>query len=158
MSLAERLGRATDRFYDRMRSPQAAHVTDAAPTGDLGEVRGHKYCVVVTYKRNGEGVPSPVWFGTGDGKLYFQTGASSVKVTRIKRNPAVRVAPTTSRGRPLDAPFVATARVLESADERARAESCLRANYGLGRWLYSRFGDRLASVYIEVTPTPNPTL
>jgi len=153
MSLAERLARASDRVYDRMRSPQATHVAEAAPTGSLLDLRGHKYCVLVTYKKSGEAVPSALWFGTGNDKVYFQTGATSAKVKRIRRNPQVRVAPATMRGRPLAAPFVGTARVL-SSEEGHEAERWLQANYGLGRRLYSRFGDRVAYVYVEVTPTP----
>jgi hypothetical protein len=122
-------------------------------TGNFQDLRGRKYCVLVTYKRSGEGVPSPLWFGTGDGKLYFQTGATSAKVKRIGRNPEVRVAPATSRGRPLAPPFVGTARVIPPEQEPT-AERRLQANYGLGRRLYSRLSDRLDSVYVEVTPTP----
>ena len=99
-------------------------------------------------------MPSPVWFGTGNGKLYFQTGATTAKVRRINHNARVRVAATTTRGRPLSAPFEGTARVLP-ADEGDEAERCLHANYGLGRRLYSRLGEQVASAYVEVTPTTN---
>jgi len=151
MSLIERLARASDRFYDRMRSSKAQDVAETAPTGSLADLQGHQYCVLVTYKKSGEPMPSPLWFGTGNGKLYFQTGAGTAKVKRIERNPHVRVAAATSRGRPRSAPLVGTARVL-SIDEGAEAERCLQANYGLGRRLYSRLGERVASVYVEVTP------
>ena len=153
MSLSERLARASDRFYDRMRSPQARDIAAATPTGSPDNLRRHKYCVVVTYKKSGEPVPSPVWFGVGRGKVYFNTGATAAKVKRIKRNPEVCVAPATSRGRPLAAPFVGTARIVPP-EEEAEAERWLRANYGLGRRLYSRFIGRVANVYVEVTPTP----
>jgi len=153
MSLVERVARATDRFYDRVRSQQAGAIAEAAPTGRLEDLRGHKYCVLVTYKKSGEPVPSPLWFGTGSGKLYVQTGATAVKVKRIERNPAVRVAPATSRGRPLGAPFLGTARRVP-AEEEPEAERCLQANYGLGRRAYSFFTGRLANAYVEVTPTP----
>jgi PPOX class probable F420-dependent enzyme len=152
MSLIERLARASDRFYDRMRSSKAQNVAETAPTGSLADLQGRKYCVLVTYKKSGEAVPSPLWFGTGNGKLYFQTGATTAKVKRIERNPRVRVAAATTRGRPLSAPLVGTARVLP-IDEAAEAERCLEANYGLGRRLYSRVGQPVASVYVEVTPT-----
>jgi PPOX class probable F420-dependent enzyme len=102
---------------------------------------------------SGEQVPSPLWFGTGNGKLYFQTGVSAPKVKRIKHNPEVRVAPSTSRGPPLAAPFVGTARVVPP-DEEAEAERWLQANYGIGRRLYTGLSDRVANVYVEVTPTP----
>jgi uncharacterized protein len=152
MSLIERVARATDRFYDRVRSSRAGTIAQAAPTGRLEELRGHKYCVLVTYKKSGEPVPSPLWFGTGDGKLYFQTGATAAKIKRIERNPAVRVAPATSRGRPLAAPFLGTARLV-GAEEEPEAERCLQANYGLSRRVYSFFTGRLANVYVEVKPT-----
>lgn len=153
MSLAERVARASDRFYDRIRSPKAREVGETAPTGNLDNLRGRKYCVLITYKRNGDAVPSPLWFGTGNGKVYFLTGATSAKVRRITRNPEVRIAPASSRGRPLAAPFVGTARVVP-AEEEAEAERWLRANYGLGRRLYSVLSDRVRNVYVEVTPTP----
>ena len=131
MSLTERLAHASDRFYDRMRSSKAQDVAETAPTGSLTDLQGHQYCVLVTYKKSGEPMPSPLWFGTGNGKLYFHTGASTAKVRRIERNPEVRVAAATTRGRPLSAPLVGTARVLP-IDEAAEAERCLQANYGLG--------------------------
>ena len=124
-----------------------------APTGSLTDLDGHKYCVLITYKKSGEPMPSPLWFGTGNGKLYFHTGATTAKVKRIERNPQVRVAAATTRGRPLSAPLVGTARVLP-VDGAAEAERCLQANYGLGRRLYSRLGRNVVSVYVEVTPTP----
>jgi len=151
MSPIERLARASDRFYDRMRSSKAQDVAETAPTGSLADLQGRKYCVLVTYKKSGEPMPSPLWFGTGNGKLYFHTGAGTAKVRRIERNPQVRVAAATTRGRPLSPPLVGTARVLP-IDEAAEAERCLQANYGLGRRLYLRLGQKVASVYVEVTP------
>jgi uncharacterized protein len=153
VSLLERVARASDRFYDRVRSPQAATIAEAAPTGRLEDLRGRRYCVLVTYKKSGEPVPSALWFGTGNGKLYFQTGATTAKLRRIERNPEVRVAPATSRGRPRGAPFAGTARRVPAAEE-PDAERCLQANYGLSRRLYSLLTGRLDNAYVEVTPTP----
>lgn len=152
VSIMERFARASDRFYDRMRSTKALDVATAEPTGSLDDLRGRKYCVVVTYRKNGDPIPSPVWFGTGNGKLYFQTGAGTAKVRRIERNPQVRVAAASTRGKPLSAPFLGTARVLPSEAE-AEAERCLAANYGFGRRAYTRLLDGVDVVYVEVTPT-----
>jgi PPOX class probable F420-dependent enzyme len=153
MKMLERMAYAMDRFYDRMRSPRAIGVADATPEGSLDDLGGHKYCVVVAYKKTGEAVPSPVWFGTGDGRLFFQTGEKSAKLKRIKRQPEVRVAPSTARGRPRGAPFRGTARVVDPAGEDA-AERILQRNYGLGRRLYSLFVSQAGNVYVEVTPAP----
>jgi hypothetical protein len=151
MGLAERLSRASDRFFDRTRSPKADDVAVVEPTGSLADLEGRKYCVVVTYKKNGEPVPSPVWFGTSNGKLYFQTAADAFKVKRIGRNPEVRVAAADSRGKPLGAPFVGTARVVPPEENQA-AERTVQSNYGLARRLYMTFlGSRVEDAYVEVT-------
>src|SRR3954469_8208757 len=153
MTFAERGARASDRFFDRMRSADAATIVDVDPTGSVQDLRGRKYCVVVTYRKNGDPMPSPVWFGTANGKLYFQTAATAGKVKRINRNPEVRIAPSTSRGRPLGAPFVGTARVVP-AEDKAAAERFVQANYGLLRRIYLGFSRGLADAYVEVTPAP----
>jgi uncharacterized protein len=152
MSWMERLAKVENRFLDWARTPKAARVAQDAPTGRLEDLRGRRHCVVVTYRKSGEPVPSPVWFGVGDGKLYFHTGETFAKTRRIRRNPEVRVAPCSFRGRPLGPPFAGRARVVSSSEE-AEAERHIQANYGLIRRLYYRLsGQEDVGVYIEVTP------
>jgi PPOX class probable F420-dependent enzyme len=140
-------------FYDRIRHRSAASVAEMPAKGTLQDIEGRNYCVLVTYKRSGEPVPTPVWFGVGDGRFYTRTEADSWKVKRIRRNQRVRVAPSTMRGRPLGPPFEGVARVLEPA-EFERAERAVAANYGIDRRLYMRFfGERPDNAaYIEVEP------
>jgi len=145
-----RLTKIENRFLDWSRSPKAATVAEQTPTGRLEDFRGRQYCVLVTYKRNGDAVPSPLWFGIGDGKLFAHT--AGVKIKRIESNPHVLVAPSTFRGRPVGAPMSATARVLSSGTE-SDAERWIQANYGLSRRLYYRaFAQTDVGVYIEVVP------
>jgi PPOX class probable F420-dependent enzyme len=151
MGMVERLAWASDRFYDRIRSGNAASAADAEPTGTIDDLRGHKYCLVLSYRKNGQPIPSPVWFGTADGKLYFNSGASGYKVKRIANNPEVRVAPCTIRGKPLGPPFVGRARLVPEADAPA-AERAVQSNYGLGRRMYTAMGDSVETVFVEVTP------
>ena len=117
-------------------------------------LRGHKYCLLVTYRRSGEPVPTPVWFGLGDGKLYVRSEAAVAKVRRIRNDPRVRVAPCTVRGKPLGRPADGRARVLDDARDEEEAEAALRANYGLGRRVYEGAGAALGAetVYLEITP------
>ncbi|MBV8305017.1 MAG: PPOX class F420-dependent oxidoreductase [Acidimicrobiia bacterium] len=152
MGLMERLAKASDKFYDRMRSADATNVAHAEPTGRMADLTGHKYCVLVSYRRNGQPVPSPLWFGVAGDKLYFQTSPDGYKVKRIANNPEVRVAPCTSRGKPLGPPFTGAARILPDG-EAPTAERALRSNYGVGRRIYTAFSDKVPSVYVEVTPT-----
>ena len=140
-------------FYDRIRHRSAASVAEMPAKGSLEDLDGRNYCVLVTYKRSGEPVPTPVWFGVADGKLYARTEAGSWKVKRIRRDGRVRVAPSTMRGRPVGPPFEGLARVLEPP-EFERAERAVASNYGLDRRLYMRFlGEAPEDVaYIEVDP------
>jgi uncharacterized protein len=145
-----------NRFYDRMRSSAAASVADReAHRGGFDVLRGHKYALVITFKRDRSAVPTPIWFGLDDeGRLYFRTGAGVAKVRRIRNNPRVLVAPCTLRGKPRGPVIEGTARVL-GKDEWQRAEAALRSNYGLGRRLYESAADAVGGdeTYVEIAPS-----
>ncbi len=160
----QQLARLSDRFYDRLRHPGAfAAARGEAGARDFDELRGHKYCLLVTFRGSGKAVPTPVWFGLdAEGRLYVRTEADAGKVKRIRANPRVRVAAATARGKPTSALAEGSARVL-GPEENQCAEAALRANYGLGRRLYeATFGRTgVALVYLEITPrapaVPAPT-
>jgi PPOX class probable F420-dependent enzyme len=142
------------RFYDRIRHPSARSLAREARTvSGFDHLRGHKYCLLVTYKRGGEAVPTPVWFGLSASKLYVRSEAAVAKVKRIRNDPRVRVAPCTPRGKPLGPPAEGLARVLDQHSETDAAEAALAANYGLGRKIYEGAGGALGveTVYLEIT-------
>ena len=95
-----------------------------------------------------------MWFGLHRGRAYVESLADAGKVTRLRRDPHVRVSPCTIGGKPLGPVTDGSGRILE-ADEEELAESALDRHYGVRRRLYVRFGTRLGvrSVYIELTPT-----
>src|SRR5271167_1677011 len=65
-----------NRFYHWIRHPSARSLADEEQTvSGFEHLRAHKYCLLVTYKRSGDAVPTPVWFGLGDGKLYVRSEA-----------------------------------------------------------------------------------
>jgi PPOX class probable F420-dependent enzyme len=146
-----RLTQLENRFLDWARSPDANGAADAPAAGCLDDFRGRKYCVLITYRKSGQAVPSPLWFGVGDGKIYAHTAGA--KVRRIERDPRIRVAPSTFRGRPLSAPLEGHARVLTSGTE-SDAERRIQANYGMARRLYYRLlGQTEVGTYLEIIPT-----
>jgi uncharacterized protein len=154
VSAGERFAAASNRVYARIRHPQAFEAAaEEGTAGDLSAFVGRKYALLTTFRRDGTPVPTPVWFGVADGRLYVRSEAEVWKVKRIRNDPHVRVAPATVRGKPLGPTTEATARVLPSAEEE-RAEAALAANYGLGRRLYERGGERLSvdTVYLEIAP------
>ena len=71
--------------------------------------RDHKYISLETFKKNGEGVKTPVWFAAdpardiaGEGALlYMYTIGNTGKVKRIRNNGHVKIAPCTMKGVPL---------------------------------------------------------
>jgi len=154
VALAVHVGKALDKYvWDRMRDRRASDVESGVP-GTFEALKGRKYALVVTFKRNGEAVPTPTWFGLGsDGNVYTHTFADSWKVKRISRDPRVLVAPSNQRGRPLGPAIEGRARVLPRADWE-RAERSIAANYGLGRRLYMApaRGSADAMTYLEITP------
>jgi PPOX class probable F420-dependent enzyme len=148
-----------NRFYDRIRHHAAATaVQQPSSGGSFDALRGHKYALVVTFKRDGSAVPTPVWFGLdADGRLYFRTGAEVAKVRRIRNDPRVLVAACTLRGKPRGPSFEGRARVL-GADEKAHAEAAIQSNYGAGRRLYESAADAVGGeeAYVEVVPAGRP--
>ncbi|HUH81030.1 MAG TPA: PPOX class F420-dependent oxidoreductase [Solirubrobacteraceae bacterium] len=153
--VGERLAKLSDRFYDRMRDAGAFTVARSQPTAtDFEALRGHKYALLVTFRRSGEAVPTPVWFGLDSaGAMYVRTEGGSGKAKRIRANHRVRVAPSSARGKPCGPLAAGTARVL-APDESEPAERALKSNYGLGRRLYERTlgSGATDAVYLEVVP------
>lgn len=87
-----------------------------------------KYLSITSFKRDGSGVATPVWFVQEDGRLLVQTDANSGKVKRIRHNPQVLVAPCTATGRLLADPMPARAELLGEA-EVGRVERLMAAKY-----------------------------
>jgi PPOX class probable F420-dependent enzyme len=82
----------------------------------------NKYLSLESFRKNGQGVRTPVWFagdpaiGTPQ-KLYVYSEADSGKAKRIRRNSRVRIAPCDMRGKLLGDWIEARAEIV--ADEEA---------------------------------------
>ena len=151
MSIAERYADLWNGFLGRIRHRDAEGVK-AGDRHDFGEFGGHRHCLVVTYRRSGEAVPTPVWFGIADEKIYFRSEERVGKIKRIRGNERVLVSPCDSRGKPKGEGVEARARILPPEEEE-RAEQAIQSNFGGGRRMYEsvamRFGPE--GVYVEVT-------
>jgi len=149
------MSNAWNRFLDRIRSPAAARVAgEPGRAGRFDDLRGAKYTLLVTHKRSGEPVPTPVWAGLAEnGRLYIRTERDVVKVKRIRNDPRVKVAPCGSRGQPRGDLIEGRARIL-APEEEEYAERTLAEHFGLGRRIYESTMGAAAGpmVYIEVSP------
>ncbi|TMR06347.1 PPOX class F420-dependent oxidoreductase [Actinomadura soli] len=138
----------------RALHPSARRTTSTPPNRASRRLRGHGTALVVTFRANGEAVPTPLSCALANGRLYASTAADSGKVKRIRRNPRVLVTPSTVRGKPLGPKAEATARVLES-HEAEQAERILDGRFGALLRLYRKaVGARTTdTAYLEITPT-----
>ena len=95
-------------------------------------IQGQKYVSLTTFRKTGVGVPTPVWFGEDNGRLYVMTRGTMGKAKRIRNNPQVRVAPCTIRGKVNGPEFAAIARVLPP-EEHKRARETINRKYWMAR-------------------------
>jgi len=66
----------------------------------MNNFENKKYLNLETYRTNGTGVRTPVWFAAAPGspKLYVYSTADSGKAKRVRRNGAAKIAPCDVRG------------------------------------------------------------
>ncbi len=135
-------------------APRGAREIAAQPrTGSVAGIASCKRTLVVTFRRDGTAVPTPVWAAEHDGLLYVRSERASGKLKRLRNDPRMLIAPCTVRGRPLGKPLEASARVL-AAEQEPPAERVLAGRYGFGRALFERTMDvmRVDMCYLEITP------
>jgi PPOX class probable F420-dependent enzyme len=109
-------------------------------------IRGRSYISLTTFRKNGVGVPTPVWFGEKDGKMYVMSRPDAGKVKRIRNNPQVQIAPSTIRGKVTGPEFSATATILPQT-AWADARKLINQKYWMARipFLWSK-----DNVYLEL--------
>lgn len=120
------------------------------------ELLGYPYASLMTFRKNGEGVATPIWFATDREKLYILTTGSSGKVKRIRHTPRVQLAPCSQNGKTLYGPYVdGVARVM-APDEYRTAKIALNQKYGLQKsaidFLLVLSGRDRDSTYLEIVP------
>lgn len=122
-----------------------------------------KYLSLTSFRRDGTGVATPVWFAEEDGRLFVKSDGDSYKVKRIARNPSVTVAACSASGRLRGEPVTGRAEVLPEG-EGQRVEQLMARKYRLERTLIlplyrvvQRVRGRRARgkdpVFLGITPT-----
>lgn len=121
----------------------------------FSNLAGHECISLTTFRRNGEGVPTPVWFAETGGRLVVLTEGTSGKAKRIRGNGAVTVAPCTMSGDLLGPAVDAEARILPRQEEQSAIDA-LNLKYGWRKRLFDlsvmlqrRMRRR---IYLEIVP------
>lgn len=110
----------------------------------MSAFREARFLALTTFRKNGQGVTTPVWFVEREGKLYVRTGDRSGKVKRIRNDPRVQVAPALRPGHLLAEARPGQARIL-SPEELLEVNRELSRRYGLQKKLVD-FALRLGRV------------
>jgi len=108
---------------------------------------------LVTYRRDGSEVATPLWFVEADGRLYARTMSPSGKLKRLARSAESRVAPCTADGTTTGESISTRARQLPEGDPAiALAEAALAQRYGAERVRLTRMMEHQGTplVYLEI--------
>jgi uncharacterized protein len=93
-----------------------------------------KYINLESYRKNGQGVRTPVWFvesSSGDTSiLYVRTSDDTGKYKRIRNNPSVQIAPCNIRGS-VKGEWVKGEARITSEEEKMKAFKMLEKKYGM---------------------------
>jgi len=116
------------------------------PATDLEVLFPGRFLSVTSFKRDGSGVATPVWFVSGGNRLFAFTDLHSPKVWRIRRNSHVLIASCRPDGKLRMEPVPARAEVLTATPELERVRRLLldryKVSYRLVMLVY-RIGRRL---------------
>lgn len=91
---------------------------------------GEKYINFESFKRNGDGVKTPVWFARDADTLVFFTNVNSWKVKRLRRNSDCRLAACSVTGKTIKTEWIdGTCRRIEDMAEVKAAHELLSKKY-----------------------------
>lgn len=120
----------------------------------LKQFEKQQYLNIETFRKNGQGVKTPVWFAQDGETLLLWTQADSGKVKRIHRDGTVRIAPSTASGESVGEWVHANAKVESSTENIRYTEKLFKEKYGFFftflSWLNRSRGRKYASVKINL--------
>lgn len=97
---------------------------------NINQFEKQKFMCIETFRKNGQGVKTPVWFVQDGEKLVIWTPEDSGKAKRIRKNEMVRIVPSTSSGEPVGEWVEAQARVDDSSEAVSHAVNLFKQKYG----------------------------
>jgi PPOX class probable F420-dependent enzyme len=99
----------------------------------LQQFNGKPFLNLESFRKNGQGMKTPVWF-TQDGEtLYVRTVAGSGKVKRVRHNGSISIVPCEANGNPTGEWVQAQAVEVTDQETADRAARLLEEKYGAER-------------------------
>lgn len=116
----------------------------------LGQFEKQQYLNVETFRKNGNGVKTPVWFVQDAETLIIWTETTSGKARRIRNNTAVRVVPSKADGTPVGEWVPAAAQVDDSAPVLEQLKTLMSKKYGFMFAVFGLMGKLRRSEYTAI--------
>ncbi len=116
------------------------------PAADLEALFPGRFVSVTSFRRDGTGVATPLWFVSDGERLFALTDLHSAKIGRMRHDPRVLVAPCRASGKLRGEPLEARAAVLTDTADLERVQQLLTDRYTLSyrlMMLVYRLGRRL---------------
>ncbi len=120
-------------------------------TETLQAFNDQRYMNIETFRKNGQGVKTPVWFARDGETLRVWTESGSGKVKRIRRDGRVRVAPSTASGQPLGAWTDAQVAADDSPEALRHVVKLFKKKYGLMFSVFGLLGKMRSATYTTLT-------
>lgn len=120
----------------------------------LNSFQNHQYLTIETFRKNGTGVKTPVWFARDGDALYIWTEAQSGKAKRIRINPDVQVAPAKADGTPVGEWVPAKANADEADEALNQVKRLFKKKYGTSFTMFGLMrkmrGAKYTSIRVQV--------
>ena len=113
-----------------------------------------QYLTLETFRKNGQGVKTPVWFARDGDSLRVWTESGSGKAKRIRRDGRVRIAPSSGSGQPLGAWADAHAVAEDSPETLSHVVKLFKKKYGLMFSVFGLLGKMRSATYTTITIQP----
>ena len=121
---------------------------------NLTQLKNGSHISIKTFRKNGEGAATPVWFLEDQDKFFICTGGATYKVKRIRNNPEVQIAASDTSGKLMGDYFEGKARIL-AKDEVDPIYTLFRKKYsGFRMWNFlANLGkkEERKHIYLEIT-------
>lgn len=117
---------------------------------DLKQFEKQQYLNIETFRKNGLGVKTPVWFAQDEKTLLLWTQDDSGKAKRIRREEKVRIAPSTNSGAPLGEWVDAQAHADNSSEAVTRVSKLFKQKYGLMFNIFRAMGGLRKAKYTTI--------
>lgn len=126
---------------------------ESTATAAFAPLQRSSTALLTSFRRNGQGVSTPVGITIKDDKVYFTTWSTTGKVKRLANNPHLTLAPCKQRGAVIGPTVGGIARRLEGEEAQR-----VRATLGnpVLRWFWELIYEwvfRADAVLYEVVPT-----